>query len=161
MLHIAPEPSFEFRLRRLVHLDYITFDMQDVAADVAGDIHKLPFPEDHFDVIHCSHVLEHVRDDRLAMKELARVLKPGGWTTILVPIIAAESHEDPRITDPQQRARLYGQWDHVRAYGLDVVDRLRASGFDVECVAAADLEEGLAQREQQCFGDERLFLCRV
>lgn len=160
MLHVAPEPAFEKRLRALRNLDYVTSDPQDAHADLAIDIMDIQYPDDSFDVIHCSHVLEHVTDDRRAMRELARVLRPTGWATILVPIIAERTWEDPDITAPEDRARRYGQWDHVRAYGRDFLERLAAEGFEVRRVTAAELVRDPEERDRVQFKDEELFFCR-
>lgn len=131
MLHIAPEPSLERRFREIPGIDYLSGDLDSDAAMVQMDITDIRYPDSSFDVIYCSHVLEHVPDDRRAMRELARVLKPGGWAVIAVPIIRDRTLEDPAITSPEARTKAYGQWDHVRAYGPDFADRLRESGFDV------------------------------
>lgn len=160
MLHVAPEPAFEKRLRAISYIDYTSSDPQDKHADVAMDITRIQYPDDSFDVIHCSHVLEHVSDDKQAMRELSRVLRPAGWATILVPIIAERSWEDPSITAPEERARAFGQWDHVRAYGPDFQERLASQGFDVRRFVAADLLESAEERERVQFKDEDLYFCR-
>jgi SAM-dependent methyltransferase len=160
MLHIAPEPAFEKRLRALDYIDYTTADQQDDHADVAMDITQIGYPDNAFDVIHCSHVLEHVQEDQQAMRELARVLKPSGWATVLVPVMADVTWHDPAVTAPEDRARLFGQWDHVRAYGKDFASRLGAEGFDVKTVAATDVLEGSSEAELVQFKDEQLFFCR-
>ncbi|MBK7751686.1 MAG: methyltransferase domain-containing protein [Flavobacteriales bacterium] len=96
------------------------------------DITALDFPDDHFDLIICSHVLEHVPEDRTAMRELCRVLRPGGTAILLVPMSdRPTTDEDPSVTDPQERFRRFGQTDHVRLYGRDYMDRLREAGFIV------------------------------
>ena len=131
MLHIAPELSLGLKFREIPNMDYLSGDLNPDAAMVEMDITDIQYPDDSFDVIYCSHVLEHVPDDRKAMRELARVLRPGGWAIIAVPVIRDKTFEDPAITSPEDRTRAYGQWDHVRAYGPDFADRLRESGFDV------------------------------
>jgi Methyltransferase domain len=160
MLHVAPEPAFEKRLRSLDYIEYVSGDRQDSGADLAMDITNIQFPDDSFDVIHCSHVLEHIQEDLKAMRELARVLAPGGWATVLVPVIAEQTFDDPSVTDPETRARLFGQWDHVRAYGADFKDRLASQGFTVQVVSADELVEAPDEREQVQFKDEELFFCR-
>jgi SAM-dependent methyltransferase len=97
------------------------------------DLTDVPHPDDSFDAILCSHVLEHVPDDRRAMRELRRILRPGGWAIVQVPIdyTRAGTHEDPAIESPEDREREYWQSDHLRLYGNDFPDRLREAGFDV------------------------------
>ena len=99
------------------------------------DITDIQYPDESFDVIYCSHVLEHVPDDKKAMREFLRVLKPNGWAMLLVPIIGEHTTEDLSITDPAQRAMLYGQEDHVRNYGRDYEDRLQEAGFEVTVIS--------------------------
>lgn len=160
MLHVAPEPAFERRLRALPYLDYATSDPQDHRADLRLDITRMDVADDSFDVLHCSHVLEHIQEDEQAMRELSRVLRPTGWATILVPIIADKTFDDPAVTDPAERARLFGQWDHVRAYGRDFPERLAAQGFEVERVSAREVVPEDADRERKQLKDEELFFCR-
>jgi SAM-dependent methyltransferase len=139
MLHIAPEASLEPRLRSAVGEGYVTGDISRPGVSVQMDITAIPFPDESFDVIYCSHVLEHIVDDRKAMSELRRILKPNGWAILLVPITADATIEDPSVTDPATRLRLYGQDDHVRRYGPDYADRLAECGFVVTTTTSADL----------------------
>ncbi len=139
VLHLAPKPGLERRLKRAVNLDYLTADLFNPRAMVRMDITNIGYPDESFDVIICSHILEHVPEDRTAMRELCRVLKTGGWAVILVPISGDKTLEDPSITDPDERLRRFGQHDHVRTYGPDYFDRLGESGFEVERIAAHDL----------------------
>lgn len=134
MLHVAPEQCFYGRFRKMKNLDYLTADLDSPIADVKMDIHDIQYPANHFDVIFCNHVLEHVIDDRQCMRELCRVLKPGGLAIMQVPFKAGitETDEDPTITDPEERIRRFGQYDHVRQYGTDYPERLREEGFTVE-----------------------------
>ena len=103
------------------------------------DITDLPFDDSRFDAIYCSHVLEHVPDDRKAMSELRRVLRPGGWAILQVPIKGIVTFEDPAVTTPEDRERVFGQSDHVRIYGLDFKDRLEEVGFKVTIVQYANV----------------------
>lgn len=107
-------------------------------ADVKLDVTDIQFPDGYFDVVYCSHVLEHVPDDRRAIRELLRVVKPGGWAIIMVPITVDATVEDLGIVDPAERARRYGQEDHVRRYGVDFIDRLRTPAFGIEVARAPD-----------------------
>jgi SAM-dependent methyltransferase len=139
MLHVAPEKCFEPRFRRRLGSGYLTADLAAPQAMVALDITDIPYPDGHFDVIYCSHVLEHVADDRRAMREFFRVLSQDGWAVLLVPIEGEKTLEDSAITSPEDRRRLFGQFDHVRLYGSDYADRLREAGFEVEVVRVPDL----------------------
>jgi SAM-dependent methyltransferase len=103
------------------------------------DITRMPLPDSSFDIILCSHVLEHVEDDRRAMAEMYRVLRPGGSAIIQVPLQGDTTLEDPSATTADERKRLFGQHDHVRIYGLDITKRLEDAGFGVETEAATDL----------------------
>lgn len=139
MLHVAAEPCLAERFRAHLGGGYLSADLHDDRAMVRMDITDIAYPDASFDVVYCSHVLEHVTDDRRAMRELHRVLRPGGWAILLVPVIGNRTFEDPRITDPRDRLAAYGQEDHVRRYGPDVVDRFREAGFTVQVTRAADL----------------------
>ncbi|HET8854847.1 MAG TPA: class I SAM-dependent methyltransferase [Salinimicrobium sp.] len=134
VLHFAPEQAFYKRFRGLDHLDYTTTDLNSPLADVKADICDLPFPDGSFDFILCNHVLEHIPDDTKAMKELYRILRPGGTAILQIPIDMkrADTFEDDSITDRKERTRIFGQYDHVRVYGRDYFDKLRKIGFTVE-----------------------------
>jgi len=139
MLHVAPEAVFHKLFRRLPGDAYITADLYDPKAMRKMDITNIDDPDETYDVIYCSHVLEHVPDDREAIREFFRVLKPEGWAILLVPITADKTFEDLSVTDPAERTRLFGQPDHVRVYGPDFVDRLRDAGFIVTVTSPSDM----------------------
>lgn len=160
LLHFAPEPVLSSRLSKLPGLDYTSADLYDPSAMVKADITNLQFPDETFDVIYCSHVLEHVPMDRQAMRECLRVLKHGGYAVIMVPITADVTFEDPSITDPKERERLFGQWDHVRRYGPDFADRLRDAGFDVTIYTPEDVAKGETVRFAIPEGEGPIYLCR-
>lgn len=141
MLHVAPESCFESRLQQRLGDNYITADLFSPRAMVKMDITNIDYPDRSFDVIFCSHVLEHVQDDRKAMREFHRTLKGNGWAILLVPITAEETFEDPSIIEPEERLRAFGQVDHVRIYGPDYADRLRDAGFSVEVTEVNDLAQ--------------------
>ncbi|MEM7382256.1 MAG: methyltransferase domain-containing protein, partial [Bacteroidota bacterium] len=134
MLHFAPEQAFYKRFRKLRNLDYTTTDLNSPLADVKADICKLPFDDNSFDIILCNHVLEHIPNDIKAMSELYRILKPGGWGIFQIPqdLSRDTTFEDDSITDKGERAKIFGQYDHVRIYGRDYFDKLRQAGFEVE-----------------------------
>ena len=138
VLHIAPEIAFMQPLRRRFGKGYITADLLEPWAMVKMDITDIQFPDNTFDFIFCSHVLEHVPDDRRAMREFYRTLKPGGWSVLMVPILQEHTFEDPSIVNPSQRLAVFGQSDHVRIYGRDFADRLKEAGFEVRVTVATD-----------------------
>lgn len=138
MLHIAPEPCFESRLKSRIGVGYLTADLFDPRAMITMDITNIQYPDESFDVIYCSHVLEHVPDDKKAMREIYRVLKGYGWVILLVPITAENTIEDPNITDPAERLHRFGREDHVRRYGIDFLDRLTEAEFKVEVISPSD-----------------------
>lgn len=134
VLHFAPEQAFYSRFRKQPNLDYTTTDLNSPLADVKADICRLPFKDEEYDVILCNHVLEHIPDDTAAMKELFRILRPGGMAILQIPqdLNREITYEDNSITDKDERARIFGQYDHVRIYGRDYFDKLRKIGFNVE-----------------------------
>lgn len=139
MLHVAPELCFESILQQRLGDNYITADLFSPRAMVKMDITNIDYPDQSFDVIYCSHVLEHVQDDRKAMREFYRTLKSNGWAILLVPIAAEETFEDPSIIETEERLRVFGKEDHVRNYGPDYANRLRDAGFSVEVTKVNDL----------------------
>lgn len=132
VLHMAPEQCFLTRFRKLNH-DYITADLDSPIADVKADITNLPFQDNSFDVIFCNHVLEHIPDDTKAMQELYRVMKKGGMGIFQIPqdLNREITFEDNSIINRKERAKVFGQYDHVRIYGLDYFKKLRSIGFKV------------------------------
>lgn len=110
------------------------------------DLTAAPLPYDSFDVIVCNHVLEHIPDDRAALREIRRMLAPLGWALLMTPIMVESTMEDLTLPDPRERLRRFGQEDHVRRYGWNYVDRIREARFAAEVVrleqdlSAADVE---------------------
>ena len=134
VLHIAPEQCFLKIFRNQQNLEYITSDLESPIADVKADICDLPFSDNEFDVVFCNHVLEHIPDDKKAMQELYRVLKKGGFGIFQIPqdLSREKTFEDNSITDKKERAKIFGQYDHVRVYGRDYFNKLRSVGFTVD-----------------------------
>ena len=143
LLHIAPEASLMRHFKRLYRDsgEYITADLESPLADMHFDVQQIPLPERSVDVVICNHLFEHVEDDRLAMRELWRIMRHGGWGIMLVPEnrAMAKTFEDDSITDPAERTRLFGQYDHRRVYGRDYDERLQSAGFKVERIAYAEM----------------------
>lgn len=134
LLHVAPEQCFYKRFKQYKPITYITADLESPIADYHFDIHEISFEDNSFDMVLCNHVLEHVTDDRKVISEFLRVLRPGGFAILQVPLVPTKesTFEDPSIIDPRQREQYFGQKDHVRLYGRDYPERLRACGFMVE-----------------------------
>jgi SAM-dependent methyltransferase len=133
VLHVAPEQCFHRIFRKMPHLTYVTADIESPLADVKLDIQNMPFPEAEFDMVICNHVLEHVPDDRKAIREVFRVLKSGGSAILQVPTSYTMEHtyEDPSITSPADREKHFRQKDHYRLYGKDYLQRLTEAGFRI------------------------------
>jgi SAM-dependent methyltransferase len=162
LLHCAPETMVTKRFREISGVDYLSMDLTSPLAMVRMDLTALAVRDSSFDCIYCSHVLEHVRDDGQAMRELFRVLQPDGWALIQVPVSMGATFEDPLITDPAERQRVFWQSDHVRLYGLDIEERLRRAGFAVEVVCADHLadEEEIVRMGLRTTTNEPLLYCR-
>ncbi len=161
MLHVAPEQCFYGRFRKMKNLDYLTADLDSPIADVKMDIHDIQYPDNHFDVIFCNHVLEHVNDDKQCMRELQRVLKPGGLAIMQVPFKAGQeiTDEDPSITDPEERIRRFGQYDHVRQYGRDYPERLKEAGFEVKPYNTTEMLSADELKRYALMEGEVLYVC--
>ncbi len=134
VLHVAPEQPFIKRFKKAENIDYTTADLVSPIADLHFDIMSIPLPNESYDYVICNHVLEHVENDFTAMKEFYRILKKDGTAILQVPINnnLTETYEDSSITDPLEREKHFGQYDHVRWHGLDYPERLKSVGFKVE-----------------------------
>lgn len=159
ILHIAPEEALRRAFHRLPGVGYVSMDLYAADVLVRADVGRLPFDSGTFDLVYCSHVLEHIPDDRAAMQELWRVLRPGGIAIILTPLWDKPTFEDASITDPVERERLFGQFDHVRWYGFDIVDRLTDSGFAVQTMRAGDMADAKAIVRFGLDETDVLFVC--
>lgn len=163
LLHIAPEPSLRHHFQRAYGTTgrYKTADLESPWADLHFDVQQIPLSDNSVDVVICNHLLEHVEDDRLAMRELHRIMRSGGWGIMLVPEdrSRATTFEDNSITDAEERTRIFGQYDHCRIYGRDYDDRLRDAGFVVERMA---FERSLTaeERKRYCVGGDDLVIVR-
>ncbi|MBO2523358.1 MAG: SAM-dependent methyltransferase [Bacteroidetes bacterium] len=133
VLHFAPEQPFLKRFRALKNLDYTSADLDSPIADLHLDVTNIDLPDNQYDGMICNHVLEHVNDVNKAFSEIKRILKPGGWAILMVPINPdVDTWEDPSITDPEERKRCFGQYDHVRQFGRDYAQVLEKAGFIVD-----------------------------
>ncbi|MCI0442113.1 methyltransferase domain-containing protein [bacterium] len=161
MLHFAPEYFFRTYFRKFKNIEYYDADLSSSTANYKVDITNIPFKAEYFDSILCVHVLEHIPDDRLAMRELYRVLKPGGWAILQSPVDTNRqtTYEDPTISSPEERLKIFGDIDHKRVYGLDYKDRLKEAGFEVSVDPyVSNLSEEIIAK----FGLRRedIYLCR-
>ncbi len=149
ILHVAPESVLFRRFKNSGGFEYYPVDKftegyRYPVGTINMDIMDIDYPDNYFDFILCSHVLEHVENDMVAITELCRVMKPGGFGILQVPLNLDLPHtfEDKTIVDPQARAEAFGQFDHVRQYGRDYADRLRAGGFSVQIDDFAKRKDG-------------------
>lgn len=162
VLHFAPEAAFLKKFKKLKNISYDTIDLDSPLADIKADICDLPIKNDSYDFILCNHVLEHIVDDEKAMKELYRVLKKGGTGIFQVPLNMSnkQTYEDFTITDPKERNKAFGQYDHVRVYGMDFFERLKNVGFKVEkCEYTSKLSE--EEKTKYCLPKKEIIpVCR-
>lgn len=160
ILHFAPDKIIEKKLRNNSS-NYVSADIDSNKVDLKTDITRTPFFKESFNLILCSHVLEHVIDDRKALNELIRILKADGTLIIIIPVERKLTFEDPEITDPEDRLRVFGQRDHVRIYGEDFIYKLIDSGFNVKAYVPRDLYD---EDERIKYGikidSDRLYVCK-
>lgn len=162
VLDVAPMSSLAKRFRALPHIDYLSIDLRSPAAMQHMDITNLQLETDLFDCIFCYHVLEHIPDDYQALRELYRVLKPGGTAILQVPVRTFLRHtqDGAHIDDPQERLRLFGHPDHRRNYGRDYRQRLESIGFAVH---ADNFAAALPRNDRHRYSvakSEVLYICR-
>lgn len=158
LLHFAPEAKIQDILRSWSNIYYVSADIESDLAMLKMDITDIIFKDDCFDLILCSHILEHIVDDKKAMKELHRVLKPNGKMLLQIPVCGDKTFEDFCVISEKDREAVFGQKDHVRIYGSDIIDRLKESGFSLRIEYVKDLDDSTIQK----FGlkrDENLYIC--
>ena len=165
MLHIAPEVALMRKFRKMYASTpdrYVTADLESPLADMHFDVQQIPLEDESFDAIICNHIMEHVEDDGKALKELYRIMRRGGWGVILSPVELEreKTFEDDTITDPAERTRIFGQYDHRRIYGRDYAARLREAGFEVYDI---DYKNELSKAEQELYAlpaDHLYIVCK-
>lgn len=159
-LHIAPEEIIESWLRK-ISKNYLSIDLSSSSAMKHMDITNLEIDDNQFSLIWCFHVLEHIGNDQKAIAELYRVLSPLGLAIIAVPIYGENTYENNEINTPQERLIHYKQEDHVRLYGMDIVNKLKNAGFSVDVIHTHDCD----QKDIRHFGLEypstkEIFICK-
>jgi predicted SAM-dependent methyltransferase len=158
-LHIAPEQCIDPWLRSISE-EYLSIDLMSASAMENMDITNLRLEDSRFSLVWCSHVLEHIENDRKAMAELFRVLRPSGLAVIMVPIYGATTYENPEIKSPAERLEHFKQEDHVRLYGLDIVNRLQETGFKVDVLQVSDIPvESVRSHVLEYPSTMEIFLC--
>lgn len=165
MLHIAPEVALMRKFKKMYSSTpdrYITADLESPLADMHFDVQQIPLEAESFDAIICNHIMEHVEDDGKALSELYRIMRRGGWGVILSPVDLEreKTFEDDTITDPAERTRIFGQYDHRRIYGRDYAARLREAGFEVYDI---DYKNELSKAEQELYAlpaDHLYIVCK-
>jgi SAM-dependent methyltransferase len=168
VLHVAPEHGIEQALRRRLGLEYVTTDLDPAHGDVVADIADMPFPDERFDVVICSHVLEFVPDMAAALSEMYRVLVAGGVAFLMAPVDYGQlrTYEDPSITDPEARLTAFSRPGWVRVHGADHVDRLRGAGFEVEVNRYLErldprvVEQFVLRPPPRRYTTDEIFVCR-
>ena len=164
LLHVAPEVALMRKFHKIYAAqpaDYVTADLESPLADLHFDIQHIPLEDESFDAVICNHIMEHVEDDKQAMREIKRILRKGGWGVILSPVDMQRetTFEDDTITDEAERSRIFGQYDHRRIYGRDYAKRLEEAGFEVyEC----DYANLIPAKEKELYAltDELLYIVR-
>ena len=165
MLHIAPEVALMRKFKKMYASTpdrYVTADLESPLADMHFDVQQIPLEAESFDAIICNHIMEHVEDDHKALSELYRIMRRGGWGVILSPVELEreKTFEDDTITDPAERTRIFGQYDHRRIYGRDYAARLREAGFEVYDI---DYKNELSKAEQELYAlpaDHLYIVCK-
>lgn len=172
VLHVAPEVQTRRRIQAIPGIEYVSGDKfygneryhdgrYEGAAEI--DITDLPYADESFDIIICNHVLEHVEDDRRALSELYRVVKPNGKAILQVPVsYQTKTIEDTSLKTEKEREQSFGQIDHVRIYGTDYPTRLEEAGFTVTDIAPEDRPDlskyGVNPREHLYIAERRTSL---
>ena len=162
VLHVAPENIIQKKLRAMKNVEYVSIDIDSPLADIIMDLTDLKFQDDYFDIILCNHVLEHIIEDNKAMSEIYRVLKPGGWSSLMVPLSKDLecTYEDSNVSSFEERLERFGQGDHVRVYGMDYFDRLKKAGFKTEIIEIEAIYDPKSIKGYSLNKEEDLIICR-
>jgi SAM-dependent methyltransferase len=162
VLHIAPEQCFHGKFKAQKNLNYLTGDLESPIADLHFDLHHIPLEDNRFDVVFCNHVMEHVDDPIQCMKELFRVMKPGGWAIMQVPqdMSRETTYEDSTIVTPEDREKHFWQKDHVRLFGRDYPQWLEKAGFEVEFYDVTKKSDSETIERYRLIKDELLYIAK-
>jgi SAM-dependent methyltransferase len=161
VLDIAPVPFLQLKFKFFRNLNYTSADISSSVAMLKIDVTNIPLEDNQFDSIICYHVLEHISDDRKAMKELFRVLKSGGWAIVQSPIDInrKKTFEDPSVMTPEEREHIFKKKDHVRIYGRDYKERLEAAGFKVRVEDYVKELDRRLVKKYSLMEDEKIYFC--
>ncbi|HSJ35520.1 MAG TPA: class I SAM-dependent methyltransferase, partial [Acidimicrobiia bacterium] len=161
IFHVSPKYAVSRRLSRLDNLEYIAGDIANRPnTTVRMDLTAVPLKSASVDAIICVHVLEHIIEDKAAITEMHRILRPGGWAVISVPLrLDRPTYEDATIVTAAAREAAFGETTHVRYYGYDFIDRLEAAGFEVALHEARAIDDDERDR-YGLLDDENIFFCR-
>jgi len=159
LLEIAPKPCMRNYCQQFSHVTYVGSDLDSPQAQVFSDLTQMGMASAVFDIIVCFHVLEHIPDDRTAIREIRRLLKPNGYALIMVPINGDNTFEDPMIP-PERFEEVFGQSDHVRICGMDYHQRMIENGLQVETIDMVTYFSPETMRRFALYGKDR-YLFRV
>lgn len=160
ILHMAPNEASLVRRFAAAAGEYVPADLDPARYTVPGmaKVDLMTLDSDaRFDIFYASHVMEHVPDDAAVLRNIWRALKPGGEAWLIVPLWSQPTQDGSYAMPPRERERRFGQWDHVRQYGPDFADRIRAAGFELEEIDAGGIEPVLRHHHAL---DDRLFRAR-
>lgn len=163
VLHIAPEPQIAKKIKMInPNCTYITGDLAEGRSDYVMDITSLPVENNTFDYVIINHVLEHISDENSAFSEIKRVLKPNGKFLFSIPIAKnRKTFEDKTITSPASRLKVYGQEDHCRLYGNDVLKHFESFGFKIQSFSPQELLESYNIKKNGFLPEDRVFIAKL
>jgi predicted SAM-dependent methyltransferase len=159
VLHIAPEKCFSKIFKKIWNKNYITADLNNKNVKIKMDITNIQFEDETFDFILCNHVLEHVENDKKALSEFFRVLKRNGNLIITVPTFGKRTYENPKIKSPGERLKYFGQKDHVRKYGLDILGKMKNVGFKLKIIIPEDIINQTKIKKYSLGSTDKIFHC--
>lgn len=160
VLHVSPYTALKRKFKKQKNLDYVTSSPDQKEEDLILDLINTHQSENSFDVVLCSHVLEHIQDDQKAISEIYRILKPGGFALFMFPVKGKVTYEDVSMVSPEDRKKYFLQEDHVRVYGEDVLFRFEKAGFEVSCVQPRECFSEAQIQKYNLFKTQRIYRCK-